>query len=128
MEEYLEHSVNSAQDAVNKDNAAQIVKDEDPNFAYSKFMKFMKQEGDIEIANLDDPIGEWLEQYHADQQKTEDSSTNINVNSDSTVLNKVEEELEVAGTWIDEFVKENPSSGILNLSLEIHVLCMYVHI
>lgn len=114
MEEYLEHSINSAQDNVNKDNAVQVIKDEDPNFAYSKFMKFMKQEGDIpikstELANLDDPIEEWIEQYHADQ-KTEDSLTNSNINSDSTILNKVEEELEAAGTWIDEFVKENPSS------------------
>ncbi|KAM0726058.1 Peroxisomal targeting signal 1 receptor [Formica fusca] len=116
MEEYLEHSINSAQDNVDKDNEAQIIKDEDPNYAYSRFMKFMKQEGDIpiestrtETANLDDPIEEWIEQYHADQQKTKDSSIN-NINYDSTVLNKVEEELEAAGTWIDEFVKENPSS------------------
>lgn len=120
MEEYLEHNINSVQDNVNKENAVQVIKDEDPNFAYSKFMKFMKQEGDIpvksaetELANLDDPIEEWIEQYHADQQKTEDSLTNSNINSDSTILNKVEEELEAAGTWIDEFVKENPSSDSL---------------
>ncbi|XP_029162637.1 peroxisomal targeting signal 1 receptor isoform X2 [Nylanderia fulva] len=119
MEEYLEHSINSVQDNVNKDNAVQVIKDEDPNFAYSKFMKFMKQEGDIpikttqtELANLDNPIEEWIEQYQADQQKIEDSSTNSNIN-DSTILNKVEEELEVAGTWIDEFMKENPSSDSL---------------
>lgn len=134
MEEYLEHSINSAQDNLNKDNEAQIIKDEDPNYAYSRFMKFMKQEGDIpiestrtETANLDDPIEEWIEQYHADQQKTKDNSIN-NINYDSTVLNKVEEELEAAGTWIDEFVKENPSPGILNLSLEIHILYVYIYI
>lgn len=128
MEEYLEHNVNSEQENVNK-NDAQIIKDEDPNYAYSKFMKFMKQEGDIpietqrEIANLDDPIEEWLEQYHADQQKTEDSSID-DINHDSTVLNKVEEELEAAGTWIEEFVNENPSLGILGFSLEIYILYM----
>ncbi|XP_072763854.1 peroxisomal targeting signal 1 receptor isoform X2 [Anoplolepis gracilipes] len=117
MEEYLEDSINSVQDNVNKNNDAQIIKDEDPNYAYSKFMKFMKQEGDIPIEStqtiaLDNPSEEWIEQYHTDQQKTEGSSID-NLNDDSTVLNKVEEDLEAAGTWIDEFVKENPSSDSL---------------
>lgn len=116
VEDYLEHNINSVQDNINKNNA-QIIKDEDPNYAYSRFMKFMKQEGDIpieaqrEIANLDDGIEE-LEQYFVHKQKPEDSSID-NINYDGTVLNKVEEELEVAGTWIDEFVKENPSSDSL---------------
>lgn len=116
VEDYLEHNINSVQDNINKNNA-QIIKDEDPNYAYSRFMKFMKQEGDIpieaqrEIANLDDGIEE-LEQYFVHKQKPEDSSID-NINYDDTVLNKVEEELEVAGTWIDEFVKENPSSDSL---------------
>lgn len=116
VEDYLEHNINSVQDNINKNNA-QIIKDEDPNYAYSRFMKFMKQEGDIpieaqrEIANLDDGIEE-LEQYFVHKQKPEDSSID-NINYDGTVLNKLEEELEVAGTWIDEFVKENPSSDSL---------------
>ncbi|XP_011269555.1 peroxisomal targeting signal 1 receptor isoform X2 [Camponotus floridanus] len=116
VEDYLEHNINSVQDNINKNNA-QIIKDEDPNYAYSRFMKFMKQEGDIpieaqrEIANLDDGIEE-LEQYFVHKQKPEDSSID-NINYDGTVLNKVEEELEAAGTWIDEFEKENPSSDSL---------------
>lgn len=77
-------------------------------------MKFMKQEGDIplesnQLANLDGGIEEWIEQY-TDQQETNAVDS---IKSDNTVLNKVEEELQVAGSWIDEFVKENPSAGIL---------------
>lgn len=126
MEEYLEHNINSVQDNINKNNA-QIIKDEDPNYAYSKFMKFMKQEGDIPIeaqrANLDDRIEE-LEQYFVHNQNTEDNLID-HFNYDNTILNKVEEELEAAGTWIDEFVKENPPSGILSL-LNIYFVYVYV--
>ncbi|GAB1860339.1 Peroxisomal targeting signal 1 receptor [Camponotus japonicus] len=85
VEDYLEHNINSEGD--------------------------IPIEAQREIANLDDGIEE-LEQYFVHKQKPEDSSID-NINYDDTVLNKVEEELEVAGTWIDEFVKENPSSDSL---------------
>lgn len=108
-EEYLEHSIVATQND-NKDDVL-TTKDEDPNFAYSKFMKFMKQEGDIplennQLANLDGGIEEWIEQY-TDQQETNAVDS---VKDDNTVSNKVEEDLQVAGSWIDEFVKENPSA------------------
>lgn len=74
----------------------------------------MKQEGDIplennQLANLDGGIEEWIEQY-TDQQKTNAAD---NIKNDNAILNKVEEELEVAGSWIDEFIQENPSAGKL---------------
>ncbi|KAL0105384.1 hypothetical protein PUN28_016798 [Cardiocondyla obscurior] len=105
-EDFLECNTNVTQDETNKNNIAQV-KEEDPNFAYSKFMKFMEREGDIPIEsnqmamNLNGTSEEWIEQF------IDNSATSL-VNNDNTVLNKVEEELEASGTWIDEFTKENP--------------------
>lgn len=77
-------------------------------------MKFMEREGDIPIESnqtamfdLSGTSEEWTEQF------IENNAASTN---DNTVLNKVEEELEAAGTWIDEFTKENPATGdIFNL-------------
>lgn len=115
-EEYLEQSIDIVQDDINKNDVAQTIKDDDPNFAYSKFMKFMKQEGDIPIEskqtllNLDDASEEWVEQY-INRRKTE-STEATNVNDNDTILNKVEEELEAAGTWVNEYEKDSLSTGI----------------
>lgn len=98
------------QNDTNKNDIAQAKEDEDPNFAYSKFMKFMEREGDIPIEsnqtamNLNGTSEEWIEQF------IDNNATSLAKN-DNTVLNKVEEELEAAGTWIDEFTKENPVAG-----------------
>lgn len=106
-EDFLEYNTNTVQDDTNKNDIAQAKKDEDPNFAYSKFMKFMEREGDIPIEsnqtamNLNGTSEEWIEQF------IDNNATSL-VKNDNTVLNKVEEELEAAGTWIDEFTKENP--------------------
>lgn len=103
-EDFLECNTNAVQDDTNKSSEAK----EDPNF--SKFMKFMEREGDIPIGstqtamNLNGTSGEWVEQFI-------DNDTTSLVNDDDTVLNKVEEELEAAGTWIEEFSKENPITG-----------------
>lgn len=78
-------------------------------------MKFMERESDIPIQstqtgiNLNGTSEEWIEQY-IDQQETDNNAARL-VNNDNTVLNKVEEELEAAGTWINEFTKENPEKG-----------------
>lgn len=109
-EDFLEYNTNAAQDDANKNDIAQAKEDEDPNFAYSKFMKFMEREGDIPIEinqatmNLNGTSEEWIEQF------IDNNATSL-VKNDNTVLNKVEEELEAAGTWIDEFTKENPATG-----------------
>ncbi|XP_020291067.1 peroxisomal targeting signal 1 receptor isoform X2 [Pseudomyrmex gracilis] len=95
-EDYQECNIDTVQD-ISKD-IAQTKKDEDPNFAHSKFMKFMKQEGGIpiestQLAGLDS--AEWIEQYHTEnqQQKTNDGTT---VDNGEEYLNKVEEELGAA--------------------------------
>ncbi|XP_018369916.1 PREDICTED: peroxisomal targeting signal 1 receptor isoform X2 [Trachymyrmex cornetzi] len=107
-EDFLEYKTDAVQDITNKNDIAQIKEDEEPKLAYSRFMKFMEREGDIPIEsnqtaiNLNGTSEEWIEQF------IENDAVNLN---DNTVLNKVEEELEFAGTWIDEFVKENSVAG-----------------
>lgn len=90
---------------------------DNPNFAYSKFMKFMKQEGDISVENdqesLPDFQGsseEWTEQFEKSNKKSEDKVSDNNTEKDE-VSNKVEKEQIVADNWIDEFQKESTSSG-----------------
>ncbi|KYN42159.1 Peroxisomal targeting signal 1 receptor [Trachymyrmex septentrionalis] len=107
-EDFLEYKTDAVQNITNKNDITQIKEDEEPKLAYSKFMKFMEREGDIPIEsnqtaiNLNGTSEEWIEQF------IENDTANLN---DNTVLNKVEEELEFAGTWIDEFVKENSVAG-----------------
>lgn len=116
-EDFLECNTDAVQDNTKK-NDVQTKEDEDPNFAYSKFMKFMERESEcIPIENqtsinLNGTSEEWIEQY-IDQQETDNNAASL-VNNDDTVLNKVEEELEASGTWIDEFTKENPAGDIFN--------------
>lgn len=93
-----------------------IENSDNPNFEYSKFMKFMKQEGDVPIKNNEESLPDvqntskdWTEQYEKDNQKTEDKiSTN---NSQENEVTAKIEEVAAASNWIDEFQKENISSG-----------------
>lgn len=114
-EEYIEHSIDAIQTDIDKDDSTQTENSDNPNFAYSKFMKFMKQEGDIPIeknrnllADFEGTSEEWAEQYE-NNREAEDASSK-NTTEEGEILNKVEEELAVAGSWIDEFEKENISS------------------
>ncbi|XP_011872330.1 PREDICTED: peroxisomal targeting signal 1 receptor [Vollenhovia emeryi] len=152
-EDFLE--CNTAQDDA-RSETIRCEKD-DPNIAYSKFMKFMHQESDDperQVA-LSKMPQEWIEQIHDDFSKDvrrclltheewvdlynreiiedvkkvkksllRDEEWVVHFNAameeddlnalrrslvnDDNVLNKVEEELEVAGTWVDEFTKKNP--------------------
>lgn len=67
-EDFLEYNTDAMQNNANKNDIAQTKKDEDPNFAYSKFMKFMEREGDIPIESNQTAINlngseEWVEQF-----------------------------------------------------------------
>lgn len=117
-EEYIEHSIDAIQNDINKENTTQTIENNDnPNFAYSKFMKFMKQEGDIPIDTNEESLPdfhitseEWTEQCKRNNEKSEDK-TSSNSDQEGEVLSKAEEELAVAGRWINEFQKENVSLG-----------------
>lgn len=93
-----------------------IENSDNPNFEYSKFMKFMKQEGDVPIKSYKESLPDvqntsknWTEQYEKDNQKTEDKiSTN---NSQENEVTAKVEEVAAASNWIGEFQKENISSG-----------------
>ncbi|KOX80501.1 Peroxisomal targeting signal 1 receptor [Melipona quadrifasciata] len=115
-EEYIEHSIDAIQNNINIEHPTEAIENNDnPNFEYSKFMKFMKQEGDVSIENNQESLPDfhnmskdWTEQYEKDNQKSEDK---ISTESQETeVTNKIEEELTVADNWIDEFQKESTSS------------------
>lgn len=117
-EEYIEHSIDALQSNIEIEETAQEVKNnENPTSEYSKFMKFMTQEGDIPIENIEESLPDfhgtskdWTEQYEADNQKSEEK-VSINNNKEDRVLNKVEEEAAVAGNWIDEFQEESDAPG-----------------
>ncbi|CAD1480983.1 unnamed protein product, partial [Heterotrigona itama] len=115
-EEYIEHSIDAIQNNINIEHPTEAIENNDnPNFEYSKFMKFMKQEGDVSIENNQESLPDfhntskdWTEQYEKDNQKSKDK---ISTKSQETeVTNKIEEELTVTDNWIDEFQKESTSS------------------
>ncbi|XP_071867784.1 peroxisomal biogenesis factor 5 [Bombus fervidus] len=116
-EEYIEHSKDTIQNNINMAHSTEAIQNSDnPNFEYSKFMKFMKQEGDVPIKNNEESLPDvqntskdWTEQYEKDNQKTEDKIS-INNSQENEVTAKEEEEVAVASNWIDEFQKENISS------------------
>ncbi|EZA50440.1 hypothetical protein DMN91_009905 [Ooceraea biroi] len=102
-EEYVEQRIDANDDKSN-------VRHENP--ARSKLMKFMQQETDAPIesdqkatACSDSTVDEWIEHFFMDKPKTDDGVTDNA--SDHAVLNKMEEQLTVAGSWMDEFV--NPA-------------------
>lgn len=115
-EEYIEHSIDAIQSDINQENTVETVENNDnPNFAYSKFMKYMKQEEDDSADNNQESLPdfystskEWEEQYERNENSVEKASSDSQENK---VLNKVEEELAAVGNWIDEFQKEDTSSG-----------------
>lgn len=126
-EEYLEHSIDTIENNIHKHEAVETIEiNEKNNFAYSKFMKFMRQEGEIPTENVEssefqqhshNTDDNWTEEY-ANQKSNENASEKVtenkvlnrvekDMNQVENDLNQVEKDLMVAGTWIDEFVKEN---------------------
>ncbi|XP_043512296.1 peroxisomal targeting signal 1 receptor isoform X2 [Frieseomelitta varia] len=115
-EEYIEHSIDAIQNNINIEHPTEAIENNDnPNFEYSKFMKFMKQEGDVSIENNQESLPDfhnmskdWTEQYEKDNQKSENKISTEN--QEIEVTNKIKEELTVTDNWIDEFQKESTSS------------------
>ncbi|KAL2712004.1 peroxisomal targeting signal 1 receptor [Vespula squamosa] len=111
-EEYLEHSIDSVENNIPKHEVAETIENnENSNLVYSKFMKFMRQEGEVPIKNVELSLPDsnntdvnWTKEY-VNQKSNQNISENSN--DENKILNQVEEDLSVAGTWIDEFVKEN---------------------
>ncbi|XP_076765464.1 peroxisomal biogenesis factor 5 isoform X2 [Xylocopa sonorina] len=117
-EEYIEHSIDAIQSNINMEHPTEAIENNDnPNFEYSKFMKFMKQEGEIPLENNQEALPDihntnkdWTEQYEKDNQTSNEDKTS----TDSSQENEVKEELAVAANWIDEFQKENALSETEN--------------
>lgn len=99
-EEYLEHRI----EPDGKESS---------DFAYSKFMKFMRQEGDLPlqsapVAGVEETFEKWTSEF------TETESTKPAEVTDETpkqdvpnVLSGVDEQNAVAGNWIDEFTSND---------------------
>ncbi|XP_012533225.1 peroxisomal targeting signal 1 receptor [Monomorium pharaonis] len=113
-QDFLEYNTDTIQNNTDKNDIARTKEDEDPNFAYSKFMKFMERQDDNPIETNQTTMNlnsneEWVEEF---TENLENNADNLLNNGNKEVLNKVEEELEAAGTWINEFTKENsPKEG-----------------
>ncbi|KZC15170.1 Peroxisomal targeting signal 1 receptor [Dufourea novaeangliae] len=123
-EEYIEHSIDAIQNDINKDDTTETTENDKTKFAYSKFMKFMKQEGEEELA----VAGNWIDEFQKDKTSSETD------NHDSAFLRlqneweKVSssEELSSKHPWLSEydtyydpfkdyeFHEENPMKNIPN--------------
>ncbi|EFN89729.1 Peroxisomal targeting signal 1 receptor [Harpegnathos saltator] len=90
-EEYIEQNIDRTQNAVISSNSEQFQISED----------FKR-----EYLELQPDILEFMKEYDINQQRRHLDS----LRDDNTILNKVEEELEAAGTWTNEFIKEDASS------------------
>ncbi|XP_012282623.1 peroxisomal targeting signal 1 receptor [Orussus abietinus] len=106
-EEYLEQSVEGTEKT--ESASPPDVEKEDPNLAYSKFMKFMHQEeasteSDQAFVTDCERLNEkWAEEFSATEETEK-------ANEEEGVLNKVEEQLEAAGKWVEEFSKGSTAS------------------
>lgn len=116
-EEYIEHSIDNLQEDLNKENISRE-ENNNPNFADSKFMKYMRQENntpELEVqkerplADIECVTEEWVEEFGEPVQQDSIKEA-VTSNSEEGILNKVEEELSAAGSWIDEFQKEGAAS------------------
>ncbi|XP_043466644.1 peroxisomal targeting signal 1 receptor [Leptopilina heterotoma] len=107
-EEYLEQNIENAEDNEKKsEELTESVNLEEPNIAYSKFMKFMRQEESNSIEQKNKWSSEFIEEKiinDAVDDEEDDAVAELS-KENSVVLNKVEEELSIAGTWVDEFNK-----------------------
>ncbi|XP_011498019.1 PREDICTED: peroxisomal targeting signal 1 receptor [Ceratosolen solmsi marchali] len=107
-EEYLEHSIDHPE--------AATAKSENPDFAYSKFMKFMRQEGDLPIEAAPSPNTENLDNnWTANFTETADtkpSETTIEESKgdETHALSTVDEQSALATTWTNEFSKNKSTT------------------
>lgn len=109
-EEYLEHSIDHPD--------ATAAKSENPDFAYSKFMKFMRQEGDLPIetaaatvSNIEKLDSKWTSEFtETESTKPLETVSGESKEADTKVLSAIDEQSAVAGSWINEFTKNNPTN------------------
>lgn len=118
-EEYLEHSVDNVEKDVNQNGfvskSGETLDNDDPNFAYSKFMRFMRQEGELATdpgrslaPNLEKLDDKWTDEFSPSEAAggaPDDAAGETR--TENPVLSKVDEELAAAGTWAEEFSAEN---------------------
>lgn len=123
-EDYIEHILESGKNDANEQlEGFRNAENNSPNIAFSKFMKFMHQEGEMPIENIQNLSivsansnpNKWAqdfsEQQILDKQHQQQLSSDIKEKNDNDVEeNKNDDELSAAaGTWANEFL--GTSSG-----------------
>ncbi|KAJ8681691.1 hypothetical protein QAD02_017483 [Eretmocerus hayati] len=111
-EEYLEQSIDQSESSTSKP--------ENPDQSYSKFMKFMRQEGDVPAENThtvksNSIDSKWISEF------TEVSDNTVSADSkvaepivETNILSAIDEQSAVAGSWVDEFTKNNTKEDAEN--------------
>lgn len=99
MEHNIENPEASSKD-VELPKPAEGISTDEPKVAYSKFMKFMRQEESIPIEM--EQANKWSSEFTEEKIISENS---VIASENNGVLNKVEEELATAGAWVEEFNK-----------------------
>ena len=119
-EEYLEQSIENAESITvsGTDNLAQ----ENPNFAYSKFMKFMRQENDnpvetVPISKTEETLdNKWSSEFIKNEDDKEKLIDSADAKTESNILSAVDEQNAAAGSWVNEFTNDNTTEGkIMNI-------------
>jgi hypothetical protein len=104
-EEYLEHSIDHPE--------AATANSENPDFAYSKFMKFMRQEGDLPIeitpsSNTENLDSNWTTNFMETGNVIPlNTTTEECKGDDANTLSTDNEQSAQAASWTDEFSKKN---------------------
>ncbi|XP_058791839.1 peroxisomal targeting signal 1 receptor [Phymastichus coffea] len=87
---------------------------ENSEFAYSKFMKFMRQEGDLPlesapVSNVQESFEKWTSEFtETENTKPAEVVTDEKPKQDDpNPLSAVDEQNAVAGNWIDEFTNND---------------------
>ncbi|XP_057333502.1 peroxisomal targeting signal 1 receptor isoform X2 [Microplitis mediator] len=117
-EDYIEHSLETEKNE-GVDAFPAVGETENPNIAYSKFIKFMHQEGEIPVesressaapVNLND--SKWTQEFKEEEPQTVPKLEEVvDVNPD--VLNKNDEATtSTANTWANEFSENKVKSDL----------------
>ncbi|XP_014237057.1 peroxisomal targeting signal 1 receptor [Trichogramma pretiosum] len=72
-----------------------------PDLAYSKFIKFMRQEGDLPLSEAEARVQEWTKELK------EENEPKLMSKDSEKILSDVDEQNAVAGSWVEEFEKKN---------------------
>ncbi|XP_076284894.1 peroxisomal biogenesis factor 5 [Lasioglossum baleicum] len=97
-EEYIEHSIDAIQTDINKENTTEKTEND---LSYSKFMKFMKQEGEEELAIA----GNWIDEFQKDNSSPEADNADSSYLKFQNEWDKImsSEKVSSKHSWLSEY-------------------------